>query len=32
VVYLEKPQLFFGNLKRFAQSRALDFEAVAATG
>jgi pimeloyl-ACP methyl ester carboxylesterase len=26
VVYLEQPALFFGNLKRFARSRRLDFD------
>jgi pimeloyl-ACP methyl ester carboxylesterase len=31
VVYLEKPDLFFGNLKRFARARALDFDALSAT-
>jgi hypothetical protein len=30
-VYLEKPDLFFGNLKRFAKARVLDFDALAAT-
>lgn len=29
VVYLEKPEIFFGNLRRFAGSKALDFEMVA---
>jgi len=28
VVYLEQPALFFGNLKRFARTRRLDFEAA----
>jgi pimeloyl-ACP methyl ester carboxylesterase len=30
VVYIEKPAVFFGNLKRFAKARSLDFEAVPA--
>jgi pimeloyl-ACP methyl ester carboxylesterase len=30
VVYLEKPVVFFGNLKRFARARSLNFEAVPA--
>lgn len=29
VVYLEKPEIFFGNLLRFARSKSLDFELVA---
>lgn len=28
VVYLEKPEIFFGNLVRFARSKSLDFEMV----
>jgi pimeloyl-ACP methyl ester carboxylesterase len=30
VVYIEKPEMFYGNLKRFARAKQLGFEAVAA--
>jgi pimeloyl-ACP methyl ester carboxylesterase len=30
-VYIEQPAVFFGNLKRFAAAKSLDFEAVVAT-
>ena len=30
VVYIEKPEAFFGNLKRFAQARSVNFTAVTA--